>query len=206
MEFPSESGLDLNSIFLCPPFQGDLKQFLVKSANAGEPLSIQSKINVCSEIAKAMEYLSVNGIIHNDLACRNCLVISRDCHVKVAFFSLSDDTYENDYCLYNGAHVPLRWLSPEALLDAEYSEKSGVWAFGVVIWEVFSNGKQPYTGKENEEIIKSIKKKNQLEAIDEMPDDLSKMMKSCFRRNPNERPKFADIATKFEDMPTDTKV
>lgn len=185
---------------------GDLKEFLVDSSKSGDAVSIASKIKVCSEIANAMDHLSANGIIHHDLACRNCLVVSKDCHVKVAFFSLSDDTYEADYCLYNGAHVPLRWLSPEALLDASYSEKSGVWAFGVVIWEIFSNGKQPYADKGNEEIIKSIKKKNQLETIKEMPDQLTSIMKDCLRRNPAERPKFADIVTKFEEMPGDSNV
>ena len=184
-------------------FQGDLKHFLSKS---GDQLSVAAKVSTCFDIAKAMDYLSVNGIIHHDLACRNCLVISNDCSVKVAFFSLSEDTYEDDYCQYNGAHVPLRWLSPEALLQTAYSEKSGVWAFGVVIWEAFSGGKQPYPGKTNEEVIKSIKKKNQLEAREELPDQLGKLMKNCFRLNPDERPKFADIVTTFEEMPNDSKV
>lgn len=183
--------------------QGVLKEFLTTN---GEQLSVNAKINICSEIAKAMDYLSINGIIHHDLACRNCLVVSKDCGIKVAFFSLSEDTYEDDYCIYNSAHVPLRWLSPEALIQTAYSEKSGVWAFGVVIWEVFSNGKQPYPGKTNEEVIKSIKKKNQLAAPEQLPDQLNKLMKNCFRLNPEERPKFSDIVTTLEDMQTDSKV
>ena len=179
-----------------------MKQFVSKPEN----LSTANKVNICFEITKAMDYLTVNGIIHHDLACRNCLVTSKDCHVKVAFFSLSEDAYAEDYCLYNGAHVPLRWLSPEALLQTAYSEKSGVWAFAVVMWEVFSNGKRPYPGKTDEEVVKSIKKKNQLEVIDDMPEQLAKLMKNSFRINPDERPKFSDIVTTFEEMPTDSNV
>ena len=161
---------------------------------------------MCSQIAKAMDYLSANGIIHHDLACRNCVVMSEDCHLKVAFFSISEDLYVDDYCLYNDAHVPLRWLSPEALFREEYSEKSGVWAFGVVMWEIYNNCKRPYPGKSDEEVVKCLKKKNQFDTSDGIPKQLSKLVKNCVRINPDERPKFADMVLEIENIPSDSSV
>ena len=32
--------------------------------------------------------------------------------------------------------MPIRWISPEQLFDAQFSEKSDVYMFGVTIWEV----------------------------------------------------------------------
>lgn len=40
--------------------------------------------------------------------------------------------------------VPLRWISPEIIHSHSWSEKSEVWAFGVTMWEIFSNGHEPF--------------------------------------------------------------
>jgi serine/threonine protein kinase len=40
--------------------------------------------------------------------------------------------------------VPVRWASPEVLTAGVYSYASDIWAYGVVLWEIFSNGKTPF--------------------------------------------------------------
>ncbi len=153
-----------------------------------------------------MEYLSANGIIHQDLASRNCLVVTKDFDVKVAFFSLSEDAHSKDYYLYKDAHVPLRWLSPEALFDENYSEKSGVWAFGVVVWEVYSLGKQPYPDITDEAVLKTLKKNLSLTRPTGCPEELYALLMNCCRINPDERPKFSEIVTLMDEIPVDSNV
>jgi len=43
-------------------------------------------------------------------------------------------------------------MSLETLRYGRYTTESDVWAFGVVLWEIFSNAKQPYCGYSNEEV------------------------------------------------------
>lgn len=48
--------------------------------------------------------------------------------------------------------LPVRWMSPESVLYGRFTLESDVWSFGVVLWEVYSFGKQPYYGHNNDEV------------------------------------------------------
>ena len=49
--------------------------------------------------------------------------------------------------------LPLRWMSVESVVHGRYTTESDVWAYGVVLWEIYTYGKQPYYGHSNEEVI-----------------------------------------------------
>jgi serine/threonine protein kinase len=77
---------------------------------------------------------------------------------------LSKDIYQNPvYREKCKALLPIRWMSPESLSDGSSTTKSDVWSYGVVIWELATYGENPYTGKENEEVIQFVKSGGRLE-------------------------------------------
>ena len=51
--------------------------------------------------------------------------------------------------------LPVRWMSPESVKYGRFTAESDVWAYGVVLWEIFSFGKQPYYGHGNEEVCQA---------------------------------------------------
>lgn len=66
-----------------------------------------------------------------DLAARNCLVSSIDPTrrvVKIGDFGLARDIYKNDYYRKEGEGLlPVRWMSPESLIDGVFTTYSDVW-------------------------------------------------------------------------------
>lgn len=67
-----------------------------------------------------------------DLAARNCLVSllsdEGEYRVKIGDFGLARDIYRNDYYRKEGeALLPVRWMSPEALVDGVFTTQSDIW-------------------------------------------------------------------------------
>lgn len=48
--------------------------------------------------------------------------------------------------------LPVRWMPPESILYRKYTVESDAWSFGVVLWEVFTYGKQPWYELSNHEV------------------------------------------------------
>ena len=51
--------------------------------------------------------------------------------------------------------LPVRWMAPETILysSRRFSAASDIWAYGVVLWEIFTFGKKPYHDLTNQEVI-----------------------------------------------------
>lgn len=62
----------------------------------------------------------------------------------------------SEYYHYRQAWIPLRWLPSESVFEDDYSTKSDVWAFGVLMWEVFSHGELPYAKLSDDEALEGL--------------------------------------------------
>ncbi|XP_075003539.1 inactive tyrosine-protein kinase 7 isoform X1 [Calonectris borealis] len=189
---------------------GDLKQFLRISKSKDEslkpqPLTTKHKVSLCTQVALGMEHLSNGRFVHRDLAARNCLV-SAQRQVKVSSLSLSKDVYNSEYYHFRQAWIPLRWMPPEAVLEDEFSTKSDVWSFGVLMWEVFMHGEMPYTPLADDEVLAGLQSgKTKLPQPEGCPSRLAKLMQRCWAPSPKDRPSFSELATTLGDSPTDSK-
>ena len=116
-----------------------------------------------------MEYLASHFYIHKDLAARNILV-GEQLHVKISDLGLSREIYCSDYYrIQPKALLPIRWMPPEAIAYGKFTTDSDVWSFGVVLWEVFSYGLQPYYGFSNQEVMEMVRKRQLLPCPEDCP-------------------------------------
>ena len=44
------------------------------------------------------------------------------------------------------AKYPVKWTAPEGFLENRFSIKSDVWSFGVLLFEIFTFGEEPFKG------------------------------------------------------------
>ncbi|XP_057368624.1 vascular endothelial growth factor receptor 1-like [Daphnia carinata] len=146
------------------------------------------------QIASGMDYLASKKVLHGDLAARNVL-LADDGVVKVADFGMAKRMYyDGKYEKTSQGLMPVKWMAIESLTDRIFSTQSDVWAFGVVLWELFSLGKVPYPGMEiGHLLVKEIQAGYRMEKPSNAPNFFDEMMARCWKADPNERPTFRQL-------------
>ncbi|XP_022255654.1 BDNF/NT-3 growth factors receptor-like [Limulus polyphemus] len=176
---------------------GDLNNFLrnrspdlVVYDSNGKPfeiLSCSQLLNISVQVACGMEYLASQHFVHRDLATRNCLV-GGPLVVKIGDFGMSRDVYSTDYYrVGKNTMLPIRWMPPESILHRKFTAESDVWSFGVLLWEVFTYGRQPWYESSNIEVIQHVTCGRRLVKPDACPQDIYHLMQGCWAHEPENR-------------------
>ncbi|KAJ6224976.1 hypothetical protein RDWZM_003521 [Blomia tropicalis] len=156
------------------------------------------------QCARGMEYLTSRKLIHRDLAARNVLLATNNV-VKICDFGLAKDVYKYDnYVKKDDGPLPIKWMAIESISDKIFTSKSDVWSFGILLWEIFTLGKNPYPGVEiDERFFKRLKAGYRMEKPEYSSDEIYGLMCQCWAANPNERPDFGEIVSIIGDLMDD---
>ncbi|XP_070074461.1 protein sevenless [Drosophila takahashii] len=198
---------------------GDLLSYLraARATSTQEPqplagLSLSELLAMCIDVANGCSYLEDMHFVHRDLACRNCLVTEsaagtdRRRTVKIGDFGLARDIYKSDYYRKEGEGLlPVRWMSPESLVDGIFTTQSDVWAFGVLCWEILTLGQQPYAARNNFEVLAHVKEGGRLQQPPMCPEKLYALLLLCWRTDPWERPSFRRCFSTLHAISTDLR-
>uniref|UniRef100_A0A915BAS4 Tyrosine-protein kinase n=2 Tax=Parascaris univalens TaxID=6257 RepID=A0A915BAS4_PARUN len=155
-------------------------------------LSLATKLRFATEAAEGMAYLHKQKCIHRDIAARNVLLSSKQ-EVKISDFGMSDDKLivKDDKL----DKVPVKWLAPETMQEKVYSNKTDIWSYGVLVWEIYAEGAEPYAGFTNLQTrAKIVAQDYRMDMPKETPSSVSKIIvHGCWAKNPNDRPEFTKI-------------
>ncbi|WZZ55854.1 hypothetical protein YC2023_055961 [Brassica napus] len=152
-------------------------------------LSWREKINILHDICRGLMCIHGMGIVHRDLKSGNCLLCN-DGTVKICDFGLSvmmEGTTLNDIV---PAGTP-EWVAPEAFRNEPLSEKSDIYSFGVIMWELCTLTK-PWEGVPQAKVLNIVAKGARLD-IPEGP--LANLIEACWSEEPEQRPSCEEILT-----------
>jgi len=185
---------------------GDVKGVLEGIDEKGFKITEYERLNFCHQICSGMEHMASKKMIHMDLALRNVL-IKNDSQCKVSDFGLTRllDGEGGTFTLTGSMKLPLKWMSIEAMDRRVFSEESDVWAFGVVVWEIYTYGAMPYEGVKNADLQIAVRNREdpmRLEKPEIMPQDVFDLCSRMWGHARTDRPPFEVCLSDFKQWMT----
>ena len=176
--------------------KGSLLEYL---KGEGKSLQLPQLLDMGAQIAEGMAYLEERNCIHQNLAARNILVGENNI-CKVADFGLAQLITDAEYNAREGEKFPIKWTAPEAILNNQFSIKSDVWSFGVLLTELVSYGRVPYPDLSNAEVLQKLERGYRMPCPENAPSNLYQIMLDCWKENPEDRPAFICLEFSLEDF------
>ncbi|XP_078144297.1 protein-tyrosine kinase 6-like [Centroberyx gerrardi] len=174
--------------------KGSLLNFL--RGPEGQHLQPVSLIDMAAQVADGMSYLEEKNSIHRDLAARNVLV-GENYICKVADFGLARVIKEPFYITAD-KKIPYKWCAPEAISHGRFSNKSDVWSFGILLYEIITYGGVPYPAYSNQEVYQQVTNGYRMPPPPKCPDFLYDIMLECWSSEAADRPDFKNLRVRLD--------
>lgn len=186
--------------------------FFLQKKDPFNALLLSSRLKIALDVSAGLVYLHSRKFIHRDIAARNVLVDS-SYRFQICDFGMSR-MVDKDYVYIKTADtaLPIRWTAPECITIIEtshmasFSVFSDVWAFAVLMWEVFTVGAVPYTDLKTRDVIHFIFEGGRLDKPEKCPDALWSLLRSCWVPEPTERPIMAVVLAFIEHLSPSSSV
>jgi Tol biopolymer transport system component/predicted Ser/Thr protein kinase len=154
------------------------------------PLPLNNALRYAGEIADALDHAHRKGIVHRDLKPANIMVTKQG--IKLLDFGLakfqkgitaSDATLTNALTSQGTILGTLHYMSPEQLEGKEADERSDIYSFGCVLYELIT-GKRAFEGKSAASLIAAILERQPAPLE---PAGLNQIIETCLAKDPDDR-------------------
>lgn len=155
---------------------------------ADQSPSLFQMLSMALDITNGMIYIHDKKYILRNLKATS-VVLADNSICKICDFDLAemiDDSKSTDPL----TKFPLRWTAPEAILHCKFSVNSDVWAFGILLWEMVTQGGSPYPEMTLCQVREQLFQRYHMPSPSGCPENLYSIMLECWNENPDERPTF----------------
>ncbi|PWA74790.1 PAS domain, Protein kinase-like domain protein [Artemisia annua] len=156
-------------------------------------LDWRHRVHMAMDVARGMNYLHrcLPPIIHCDLKSSN-LLVDKHWKVKIGDFGLCRIKHESYVTIKEGTGTP-EWTAPEVMLNEQADEKSDVYSYGVLLWEITTK-KIPWDGLSSMQVVKAVAFMNQrLDIPKDVDPRWASLIERCLCSEPESRPTFQEI-------------
>jgi alpha-tubulin suppressor-like RCC1 family protein/serine/threonine protein kinase len=151
---------------------------------------------VIREVAQALAYAHVNGVVHRDVKPENIFLDSVTGSAMLSDFGIAyNSEYDSRLTMTGAAIGTPAYMSPEQIDGAPANARSDVYSLGLVAWEMLT-GERPWEGETLYNVIFK-QKHEELPSIDELrpntvPPRLQYIIERMLQKKPNARWASAD--------------
>ncbi len=183
------------SIIDIQEFQGE--QFIVmeyidgetmRSKIKGAGLKVEDAVSYAIQIGEALAEAHSKGIVHRDIKCENIMVNSRN-QIKVMDFGLAKLKGSLKLTKTSSTVGTLGYMAPEQIQGGEVDQRSDIFSFGVVLFEMLT-GHMPFRGEHEASMMYSIINEDPELATKyrpELPADILHIFNRTLEKDPADR-------------------
>ena len=157
-------------------------------------LPSEAVVRYGAQIADALEHAHARGVVHRDLKTPN-VVVSAEGRAKVLDFGLARRvpssvneavTNSSDAIPIGGLAGTMPYMPPELLLGQPTDERSDIWSFGVMLFEM-AMGELPFRGRTEFELTAAILRSPPQPLPAHVPAMIRSVILRCLSKDPAHR-------------------
>jgi serine/threonine protein kinase/tetratricopeptide (TPR) repeat protein len=175
----------------------ELKTLLVSGENNG--LEISDAIKYAIQIAEGLKAAHHKGIIHRDIKSSN-IMITGDGNVKIMDFGLAKIKGGTLLTKIGTTVGTASYISPEQARGEEVDQRTDIWSFGIVLFEMLT-GKLPFRSEYEQAVIYSIMNESPESAGSLRPEvlpELEIIINNCLAKKAEDR--YPNAEAVIEDL------
>lgn len=169
--------------------------------------SLKNKEKIALKVAKGIAAAHKKKIIHRDIKAGN-IMITTGGEVKVLDFGLAQLINSSKLTKSTEYSGTASYMAPELVLGKEANIQTEVWAYGVVLYKLFT-GELPFDGAYEQAITYSIldeEPKPAKERTEHLPLYIEEIINMCLQKKPEKRyQSFEEILEVFKTQNQGTK-
>jgi serine/threonine-protein kinase len=191
-------GADEGHVYIAYEYvRGRTLREVIRSGELDDAASVE----LAAQILEGLAHAHRHGIVHRDVKPSNVLVEDGDgLSARVLDFGLAQFDEADTLTAVGDVPGTLAYISPERLGGSEASERSDVWAVGVILWEALA-GSHPFWGVPLPEVASTIA--SGAPPLSARRGDLSRRLltavDAALSVDPAKRPPAARLATELRD-------
>lgn len=151
------------------------------------PLPYEEVLNIASQVARALEHASQQGIVHRDIKPQN-LMVTADGTVKVCDFGIARAVALPSLTQSGFVGSPY-YISPEQAMGEHVDVRSDIYSLGIVMYQMLS-GKLPFDAKSPWSIVSqhiASKPPSLRLSNTELPEAVEHLVNKAMAKRPEDR-------------------
>ena len=171
----------------------------LRKAIKEDTLSLEEKKSIALQIAEGLQAAQNNGIIHRDIKSGN-IMLDAENNVKIMDFGLARIEGAPQITKTGTTIGTVSYMSPEQLKNNQVDKRSDIWAYGVVLYELFTE-LLPFQGIYEAAIMYAITEEDPVAASEinaAIPKEIEAVIEQCLKKDPDVR--YQDFGEVLHDL------